>query len=716
MSGASTEVNAIFALSLLLTFGYAMARVAQLARLPSVTGYIVAGILLGPVALDIVPHELTAGELRTFTDIALMLVAFGIGERLDLARLRPVARIVARVGLGEVFGSFTLVALAVGAAAWLGQAFDVLTNWRTCLSAALIAGAIAVATAPASTVAVVREMGAAGPVSRLVLSAVAVNNAASILLFGLAVAAAHPMLGLAPRELWLEVATPFAVAAGSLALGLAVGLLTDSIVHRLSRRQDVLIVALGAVFFCGGLAQYLGFSAMLAGLAAGFAVVNRDRRDVRAFRAINDFEPPIYGIFFALAGVQLHLSELISAGAVGTAFVVARALGKVGGAWLGARGTDLDPRVANKFGLGLLSQAGLAIGLAYLVQQDEALAPVRAALINVVVASVVVNELIGPPLLRWVLAVAGEGEAVGRPAAIPQVSHARLQSIEVVPWTWPKLKPPDRPQGVVIFGIHHPQTVRGLARIAILLANYYRARPLAVRVLTEQRPDDFWGGSLDEQTRALFTIARSEGEAMGYPVETMVEFASDPALGLISVASSEQAHAVVLGHPLGATIQDFARVVDQVGAEALCPVVVAKLQGPFHTERILVPITAPENLRPVLPVVAALAAIEHHEVTLLHLLPPDASVSEEREAVEQMRQALTQVGAEATLTYTTVRAEARVLAVSEAAADHDVLVMPLETPRGLRRLFLGSMAEDVATRCTKPILMVRGGFEDTHHA
>ena len=713
MPEAGVQVNPIFALSLLLTFGYAVARLAQLARLPSVTGYIIAGIILGPVGLDLVPDEVSTGQLRTFTDIALMLVAFGIGERLDLTRLRSTYRIVLRVGLGEIAGSFLLVALAVGGVAYLCRSFDVLTDWRTCISAALIAGSIAVATAPASTVAVVREMGAAGPVSRLILSSVAVNNAASILLFGLTVAAAHPMLGVAPRQLWLEVATPFAVALGSLALGLAVGLITDTIVHRLTRRQDVLIVALGAVFFCGGLAEFLGFSAMLAGLAAGFAVVNRDRRDVRAFRAINDFEPPIYGIFFALAGVQLHLHELISAGGVGLAFVLARALGKVGGAWLGARGTELPPKVANKLGLGLLSQAGLAIGLAYLVQQDEALAPIRSALINVVVASVVVNELIGPPLLRWVLGVAGEGGAADQPAALPKISHARMASVEVVPWTWPKLKPPSRPHGVVVFGIHNPQTVRGLARIAILLANYYRARPLAVRVLTEQSPDDFWGGSLDEQTRALFKIARSEGEAMGYPVETMVEFASDPAMGLVSVASSEEAHAVILGHPLGVTIQDFARVVDQVGAEALCPVVVAKLQGPFHTERILVPITAPENLRPVLPVVAALAAIEHHEITLLHLLPPDASAGEEREAVEQMREALAQVGAEAALTYSTVRAEARVLAVTEAAANHDVLIMPLETPRGLRRLFLGSMAEDVAMRCTKPILMVRGGFEDT---
>ncbi|MBC7288785.1 MAG: cation:proton antiporter, partial [Armatimonadetes bacterium] len=246
------QINPIFALSLLLTFGYAAGRLVQLVRLPSVTGYIVAGIALGPVGLDVVPHELTQGELRTFTDIALMLVAFGIGERLDLTRLRSSFRAVMSVGLGEVTATFVLVAVAVGISAWLVNAFDVLTGWRTSLTAALIAGAIAVATAPASTVAVIREMAASGPVSRLLLSSVAVNNAASILLFGLCSAVAHPLLGEAPRQAWLEVAEPFAVASGSLALGLIVGLVADAVVHRITRRQDVLIVALGAVFFCGG--------------------------------------------------------------------------------------------------------------------------------------------------------------------------------------------------------------------------------------------------------------------------------------------------------------------------------------------------------------------------------------------------------------------------------------------------------------------------------
>lgn len=703
-------MNSILALSLLLALGFAGAVAARMVRLPSVTGYIVAGMVLGPIGFDLLPHDLLEGRLQTFTDIALMLVAFGIGESLDLQQFRRGGRAVVRIGLAESALCFVVVAVAVTIVAKLSASFDVLSTWQTCIAAGLVAGAIAVATAPASTIAVVRELGAAGVVSRTVLSAVAMNNAASITLFGVAAAVARILLGTAPQEAWLQFAVPMAVTAGSLALGLLVGLMTDLAVHHLSRRSDVLIVSLGAVFFCGGAAELLGFSAMLAGLAAGFAVVNRDRRDVRAFRAINDFEPPIYGIFFALAGAQLHLAELVTGGIVGLVFVLARAAGKVAGAWLGAAGSGLDPRVRGRFGLGLLSQAGLAIGLAYLVQQDPSLVAVRSMLINVVVASVVVNELVGPPLLRLILVQAGEGPAEVE-AGAPVPSREQAVDVHVVPWSWPKLKPPERARGTVVFGLQHPGTVRGLARIAILMANYYQARPIGVHVAVEEEPEDFWGGSLDENTRALFAQARAEGEEMGYPVMTTVEFASSPAIGLVSVASAEEAQAIVLGHPLRGTAHEFRRVVDEVAREALCPVVVVRLTGQLHTERILVPISNVEDLSPIRPVVCALAAVEHHEVTLLALLPPEASPADEEAMMKEMDELISCSAMPGEVRLGTLRAEARLLAVLDAAREHDILVMTSGTSRGLRRLFFGSLAEDVAVRCTRPIIMVRPGME-----
>ncbi|HUS80149.1 MAG TPA: cation:proton antiporter, partial [Armatimonadota bacterium] len=629
-------MNIVLALSLLLAVGFALARFAKLLHLPSVTGYLLAGLALGPSGLDLIDTEAHGEGMHVFTNIALMLVAFGIGERFDLQQLAPSARALTRVSLGESAGAFVLVALTVGPVAWLsgiGGGEAGLAPW---VSVALVCASIAVATAPAATVAVIRESEASGPITRLVLSSVVVNNALSVTLFGLTTAAARALLGTAPGATGgaSQAIVPIVNVVASLVLGVGVGWLCDLVVHKLSSRADVLVAALAAVFFVGGLASYLGLSALLAGVGAGFAVVNRDRRDVRAFRALNDFEPPLYGIFFALAGAQLHLQELVAAGAMGAAFIVARAAGKYFGAWLGAKSAGMPPEAASAIGLGLLPQAGLAIGLAYLVRQDPGLEAIRSFVINVVVASVVINELAGPPLVRMMLLRAGEipeGEASG----VTEEPQA-LAGIDVVPWTWPKLTPPDNPAGHVIAGLAHPGTAAGVTRIATLIADYYRATPVAVHVVTGHGSDDFWDEGGDQDAIALFRIADHEARTLGYALDTEVEFAQEAAEGLLRASEETNAEAIVVGHPLVRRAPRFYQIVDGLARDALCPVVVIRFAGAMHTERILVPFSTPEEFAIVRPLTCALGAVMEHQITLLRLMAPEARDPELAEASSEV--------------------------------------------------------------------------------
>lgn len=681
---------------------------AKALHLPSITGYIVAGIALGPSGLDLIGAEVLENRLQVFTSMALMLVAFGIGERFDLQQLRTQSRALTRVSIGESALTFVLVGLSVGMVAWLtgagGASFAV--------AAGLICASIAVATAPAATVAVIRELQATGPISRLVLSDVVVNNALSVTLFGIAVVAARVLLGTAQGATVTLALTPISVTFGSLLLGVGVGLACDYVVHRLHQRADVLIVALAAVFFCGGFAEYLGLSSLLAGVAAGFAVVNRDRRDVRAFRALNDFEPPIYGIFFTLAGAQLHLNELIASGLLGTVFVLARAAGKYFGAWIGARSVPLPPERAAAIGIGLLPQAGLAIGLAYLVRQDPTLEPIRTLVINLVVASVVVNELLGPPLVRMMLVRVGE---VGAPSAEAEVRPApatsELDTIDVVPWTWPKLTPHSTTGGSVLIGVSHPRTAAGLTRIGVLLAHHYVADPTAVHVATAEHPDDFWDSVRDQEAVALFRIADEEARSLGYPLNTEVEFADDVALGILNAANETDAQAIVVGHPLVRTAPRFGRIVDALARDALCPVVVAKFIGPLHTERILVPLSSPEDYLVVRPVVTALGAVEEHQITFLRLMPAEIGVQELREAEQEVQQWQECDRMPGHCQSKAVAAESRVHEILETSRHHDIIVMASSNRRGLRRAFFGSLAEDVALRAQRSMLLVAGGME-----
>ncbi len=707
----TNEVNIVLALSLLLAVGFALARLAKALHLPSVTGYILAGLALGPSWLDVMGDQAHSEGMQVFTNIALMLVAFGIGERFDLQQLRTSARALTRVSIGESAGAFLLTAVTLGVTAWASGLGGESAGPALWVSVSLICASIAVATAPAATVAVIRESEASGPVTRLVLSTVVVNNALSVTLFGVAVAAAQTLLGTGETGNGVlgQVLAPLINTLGSLALGMAIGWLCDYVVHKLSNRADVLVASLAAVFFCGGLASYLGMSALLAGVAAGFAVVNRDRRDVRAFRALNDFEPPLYGIFFALAGAQLHLGELAAAGALGAVFIIARAAGKYFGAMLGARSADLPKSVASSIGLGLLPQAGLAIGLAYLVRQDPSLDAIRSFVINVVVASVVINELVGPPLVRLMLLRAGEvpeGEASG----VTEEPHA-LDGIEVMPWTWPKLTPATSPDGCVVAGLAHPGTAAGVTRIATLIAHHYHAVPVALHVVTGHGSMDFWAEGADEDAVALFRIADNETRSLGYPLDTEVEFAGDVAQGILRAAEETNADAIVVGHPLVKRAPRFCQIVDGLARDALCPVVVVRFAGPLHTERILVPFSTPEEFAIVQPLTCALGAVMEHQITLQYLTPPETRADDLEVARTDV---LSWPGAREIpghVACTPVAAESRVHTILQAAEDHDIIVMATSSARGLRRAFFGSLAEDVAQRVGKSMLIVHGGLE-----
>ncbi len=710
--GGIGEFNIIIALGVLLAAGFAGVWLVRLLHLPSVTGYILVGILLGPNGLNVIRAEMLESRLQIFTSIALLLIAFSIGERFEIRQLRRSARAVTRVSLGESLGSFVLVALVVGLVAWLTGTGGAHAGPALWVSVALICAAIAVATAPATTIAVFRELGASGPLSRLALSSVVVNNALSVTLFGLVVAAVKVLLGTSAGGGWMQGVLPLANTVLSLAAGFGIGIATDLIVHKLTHRDDVLVVALAAVFFTGGFASFVGLSPLLAGIAAGFAVVNRDRRDVRAFRALNDFEPPLYGLFFALAGAELHLGELLAAGALGIAFVLARATGKYLGAWLGARSADLPRQQSSLIGLALLPQAGLAIGLAYLVRQDPALEVVRTMIIDIVLTSVVINELIGAPLVRYVAVASGETVASAGEIVAVGSPRERADGHGIVPWTWPKLKPPAQPAGCVIAVLANPYTAAGIVRIATLLAHHYQAYPLALHVAApEPTADDFWGDRARTQEQRLFEIGQREAERLGYRLPSESESAEEIWPEILQATENHNARAIVLGHPGAEQAPQFCQAVDAFAREALCPVVALRLAGELHTERILVPISEPDDFTVVYPMVRALAMVMEHRITVLGLMPPDTPQSDLDVSEDYLIgwEQCQELPGEAV--YSAVATESRVHHILQAAQDHDIVVMATGMRSGLRRLFFGSLAEDVAMRIDRPMIIMRGGME-----
>ncbi len=687
--------NVTLALALLLGLGLLVARLGRLLRLPSVTGYILVGLVLGPTGFNLVAADLVSEKLEHFTQIALMLIAFGIGEHLELRRIRYLLGQLLAVCVGESFFCFLMVAGGTLAANRLLPVFSAEMAGNVLLFSLLLAS-ISIATAPASTLYVIRELKAAGPLTSLLLQVVAMNNGLAIITFGVSLSLARNILGADDGSLSMALIAGIGDIGLSLLLGVVTGLLIEFLVHHLSERGEMLTCGLALLLLCGETARMAGLSPLLAGMAAGFAIVNRDRRDVRLFRIINAFEPPIYVLFFTLAGTHLDKKMLLVAGWLGLAYFFLRAAGKMTGATLGAWLGRAPAVVVRYLGMALLPQAGVAIGLVVLLQGEAGMATMSALLTPVVLAGVFLAEIVGPIAARQALVSAGETAE-----SLVPTGPAGGGEISILPWSWEKLTPPPEQQGVVVFGASQVKTVTGLARIATLLAHRYGARPLAVRVVS---PD--CGGDTCTVGHHLFTLEERETRDLGYELSTAVIHGEDIAGALLNTARQAGARAIVLGHTEGGTAQDFQKVIGNVVRQAPCPVIVARFCGVLHTERILVPIVRSTELRVVHDLLAALAGVGRHRITLLRLLPSDVGEegiarAEDRLADWAMRQRL------GPYVYSRAMAtDARFDAVLQEAVAHDLLLMAAPRTQGVQRIFFGSLALDVAQQCPRPLLMV----------
>jgi len=347
--------------------------VGQLFRqlgIPQVVGFIVAGTVMGPSLLNIIPQTLSE-SLLFVSQLALALIGFEMGEHLRFQELRKLGKTIIVIVLFEAFGAFILVTLGVYAVTGV-------------MYQALIFGAIASATAPAATVDVLAEYGAEGPLTTTLLAVVGIDDAVSLLLYSIMTAVVEPMIATGADSLgeifsgenqasvaqMLEL--PLTEIGGSLLVGIVFGLFLTQWMnhihknHAPQRRQhDAMAVSIAAIFVAAGLSHTLNLSLILTTMTMGAVVVNRNPAHGRYIRfTIEHAGPVVYVLFFALVGARFEISTLPAMGAIGLVYVVLRSGGKYAGVWIGGTVANASPVIKRNLGLGLLSQAGVAIGLA----------------------------------------------------------------------------------------------------------------------------------------------------------------------------------------------------------------------------------------------------------------------------------------------------------------------------------------------------------------
>lgn len=399
--GIHFELDILATIGLIVVVAFLGSKLFQRLGIPQVVGFIVMGVLLGTSFVNVVPLEL-AEELTFISEIALGLIGFDIGSHLRLGELRRLGRSLAFILLFEAVGTFALVTLGV---------YAIVQSWST----ALVFGALSSATAPAATVDVLAEYDAKGPLTTSLLAVVGMDDALALLLYSIAAALAESLLaGSGSPSLLSVVKLPLIEIGGAVLLGLGMGLLLDQILCRMGRQHDAMAVSIGFVFLCVGLSQALGFSLILTTMILGMVIVNRCPEHGRHIRfTIEQAGPVIYVLFFALVGARFQIALLPAMGFLGIAYVGLRSFGKFAGAWLGGTLGRAAPVVRNNLGLGLLSQAGVAIGLALssasrFSAYGEEGAALGSLIINVITATTFVVQIIGPICVKLAISRAGE--------------------------------------------------------------------------------------------------------------------------------------------------------------------------------------------------------------------------------------------------------------------------------------------------------------------
>ena len=395
---AAINGHPLLSLGVLILAGYLLGRLCQALRLPTITGYIVAGLLLSHSVSGLIDRH-TVESLGPFTEVALGFIALTIGGEFQLAKLRRTGSKILIITLFEAVLAALVVALALG----LLLPF----------SYALLLGAIAAATAPAATVVIVRELRARGEFIDYLFGVVAFDDAVSVLLFSIGFAAVTPFLAGAGGS-GAQVLAALGGGLAEIGLSAVAGALAALAIHAAAgarvRGGEVLLITLGVLFLTTALVTVLELSALIANMVAGFLLVNMAPRNRRIFASFEPLTPPVFALFFILAGAELDLG-VFSRGLVvllGVVYLAARFSGKAAGVTLGALLVRAPAAVRRYLSFCLFPQAGVAIGLALVVQSSplfsaapEAVREMLRMLVNVVLFSVFVNELIGPLISRY---------------------------------------------------------------------------------------------------------------------------------------------------------------------------------------------------------------------------------------------------------------------------------------------------------------------------
>lgn len=376
--------------SIIFITGLIFSKLAKMVKLPAVTGYLVGGLLLGPFVLNFVTVD-SVDTLAIFSDIALAFIAFNIGSEFKLSYFKKVGMTPIVIACFESLFAVLFVLIVL-----------LLTKHE--LRFSLMLSAIAAATAPAATIMVIKQYKANGPVTKTLLSVVAIDDATALILFGFALAITNSLSN-GSGNLLMMLLSPIIEVVVSVIIGTIMGLILS---YAIRFYKDDLRVPLiiATLLLTLGISAIFDASSLLVCMVLGAIFCNLSNEADKTMNIIDGITPSLFMMFFVLSGAELNVYILPSIGLVGIIYVIFRIVGKYAGAYVGAKLSKASENVCRYIGPCLIPQAGVAIGLSLVAQSmvPEFGSTIRA----VILCGTLIYELIGPFVTKKTLIMAKE--------------------------------------------------------------------------------------------------------------------------------------------------------------------------------------------------------------------------------------------------------------------------------------------------------------------
>ena len=413
----------LLSLSIAMFTGLMLSRLAKVLKLPAVTAYLIAGILVGPYLLGAFGLSglgfTSMANIKSFSiisDVALGFIAFSIGNEFRMSDIKHIGKQALVIGIVQAVTATILVDIA-----FIGLHF--LFPDKITLPTAIVMGAVASATAPAATLMVVRQYKAKGPLTSILLPVVALDDAVGLIVFAVSFGIAKAMLS-GKMDVISVVVEPILEVVLSLGLGLVMGLLFsffERFFHSRSKRLSMsvtfvlLTVALSMLKF-NVFGIHIAFSSLLVCMMLGTVFCNICDFSEELMDRLDRWTAPIFMLFFILSGAELELAVFTDALVVviGLIYIITRSVGKYVGSFVSAKAMGCNPNIVKYLGITLLPQAGVALGMA--IKASE-LGSEGHMIANLTLFSVLIYEIVGPFLTKISLQKAGEITPEGKTSA-----------------------------------------------------------------------------------------------------------------------------------------------------------------------------------------------------------------------------------------------------------------------------------------------------------